>query len=554
MSMTVSIPATRRVSVLPITAVIVAAIAAMPILAIFWLALTGSTEGWQHLLANVLPRAGFRTFMLLGMTAATTALFGIACAWLVTTFEFPARRVLSAALVLPLAIPSYLAAYAFGEFLDFTGPVQSALRAAFGFHSIRDYWFPDIRSLGGAVIVLSSVLYPYVYLSARAAFSMQGRFAAEAARTLGAKPLSVFFSVQLPMARPAIAIGLSLVLMETLNDIGAVEYLGVQTLTFTIYETWLNRGNLANATQIAAVILIIVGVLIVIERNARERQRFAAPKATSMAQRHRLRSLSGWRRWCATLFCIVPVMSGFFIPVIVLGGYAAKRLDALFAPKLLKALGHSLEVSLSAAFVTLIAAFVFSYAIRTERSRTSKIAARLGSMGYGVPGTVLAIGVLIPLASLDNGVDGFIRSHFGFSSGLLLSGTAFAIIYAHSVRFMTMAEGTLDAGFQKLSPHIDMASRTLGRNRLQTLFKVLLPNMRPAALTAFLLVLIESMKELPATILLRPFGFNTLATLVYEDASRSRVQDAAVPAIIIILAGLIPVLLVSKSMDHPDRG
>ncbi|TZG38718.1 iron ABC transporter permease [Agrobacterium sp. B1(2019)] len=525
----------------------------MPILAIFWLALTGSTEGWQHLLVNVLPRAGFRTFLLLGMTAATTAFFGIVCAWLVTTFEFPLRRLLSAALVLPLAIPSYLAAYAFGEFLDFTGPVQSALRAAFGYHSIRDYWFPDIRSLGGAVLVLSSVLYPYVYLSARAAFSMQGRFAAEAARTLGAKPLNVFFSVQLPMARPAIAIGLSLVLMETLNDIGAVEYLGVQTLTFTIYETWLNRGNLANATQIAAVILVIVGALIVIERNAREKQRFGAPKATSMAQRHRLKALAGWRRWGASLLCFLPVASGFFIPVIVLGGYAAKRLDALFAPKLLKALGHSLEVSLSVAFVTLIAALVFSYAIRTERSRISKAAVRFGSMGYGVPGTVLAIGVLIPLASLDNGVDGFIRAHFGFSTGLLLSGTAFAIIYAHAVRFMTMAEGTLDAGFHKLSPHIDMASRTLGRNRTQTLFKVLLPNMRPAALTAFLLVLIESMKELPATILLRPFGFNTLATLVYEDASRARVQDAAVPAIIIIIAGLIPVLLVSKSMDHPEN-
>ncbi|MFN6985599.1 MAG: ABC transporter permease, partial [Rhizobium oryzihabitans] len=289
------------------------------------------------------------------------------------------------------------------------------------------------------------------------------------------------------------------------------------------------------------------------ERNAREKQRFGAPKATNMTQRHRLKSLTGWRRGAATVFCFLPVTSGFLIPVIVLGGYAAKRFDALLAPKLLKALGHSLEVSFAAALVTLVAAFVFSYAIRTGRSRTSKFAARFGSMGYGVPGTVLAIGVLIPLAALDNGVDGFFRTHFGFSTGLLLSGTAFAIIYAHAVRFMTMAEGTLDAGFQKLSPHIDMASRTLGRNRLQTLFKVLLPNMRPAALTAFLLVLIESMKELPATILLRPFGFNTLATLVYEDASRSRVQDAAVPAIIIILAGLIPVLLVSKSMDHPEN-
>lgn len=550
--MAVSLPAARRYTALPVTTVVVAAISAIPILAIFWLALTGSTEGWHHLLTNVLPRAGMRTFLLLLMTAATTAFFGIVCAWLVTTFEFPLRRILSFALVLPLAIPAYIAAYAFGEFLDFTGPVQSAIRALFGYHSIRDYWFPDVRSLGGAVVVLSSVLYPYVYLSARAAFSMQGRFAAEAARTLGAKPLSVFWWIQLPMARPAIAIGLSLVLMETLNDIGAVEYLGVQTLTFTIYETWLNRGNLANATQIAAVILLVVGGLIVVERNAREKQRFAAPKATSMAQRHTLKSLDGWRRWSATLFCVLPLLSGFFIPVSVLGSYAAKRLEMLLEPRMLKALAHSFEVSISAALLTLVAAFVFSYALRVNRSATSKIAARLGSMGYGVPGTVLAIGVLIPLTGLDNRVDGFFRSHFGFSSGLLLSGSAFAIIYAHAVRFMTMAEGTLDAGFHKLSPHIDMAARTLGRNRLQTLFSVLLPNIRPAALTASLLVLIESMKELPATILLRPFGFNTLATLVYENASRAKVQDASVPAIIIIVAGLLPVLLVSKSMDHPE--
>ncbi|MFK0384889.1 ABC transporter permease [Agrobacterium sp. NPDC090273] len=550
--MAVSLPAAKRFTVLPVTTVVVAAIASMPIVAIFWLALTGSTDGWHHLLVNVLPRAGLRTFLLLSMTALATAFFGIVCAWLVTTFEFPLRHVFSFALVLPLAIPAYLAAYAFGEFLDFTGPVQSAIRALFGYHSIRDYWFPDVRSLGGAVLVLSSVLYPYVYLSARAAFSMQGRFAAEAARTLGAKPFNVFLSVQLPMARPAIAIGLSLVLMETLNDIGAVEYLGVQTLTFTIYETWLNRGNLANATQIAAVILVVVGALIVIERNAREKQRFSSPKATNMAQRHALKSLEGWRRWAAPLFCVLPILSGFFIPVSVLGGYAVKRLDMFLAPRLLKALGHSFQISVSAALVTLVAAFVFSYALRVNRSPTSKVAARLGSMGYGVPGTVLAIGVLIPLAGFDNQVDGFLRSHFGFSSGLLLSGTAFAIIYAHAVRFMTIAEGTLDAGFHKLSPHIDMAARTLGRNRLQTLVSVLLPNMRPAALTASLLVLIESLKELPATILLRPFGFNTLATLVYEDASRAKVQDAAIPAIIIIIAGLVPVLLVSKSMDHPE--
>ncbi|XUY27224.1 ABC transporter permease [Agrobacterium sp. rho-8.1] len=529
--------------------VLLALIIAMPLIAVFCIAATGGTDGWRHLLVNVLPHAGGQTLMLLVLTGATTAFFGIISAWLVSTFQFPFRRLLSLALVLPLAIPSYLAAYAFGEFLDFTGPVQSVVRMLFGFQTIRDYWFPDIRSLGGAVLVLSSVLYPYVYLSVRAAFGLQGRFAAEAARTLGASPMRIFLSVQLPMARPAIIIGLALVLMETLNDIGAVEYLGIRTLTFAIYETWLNRGNLGGATQIASILIIIVATLIIVERKARSRQRFSSAKSTAMTQRSGLKTLAAGRGWAATGFCVLPILCGFAIPVLVLGGYAIKRLGALSDPKLLKALAHSVEVSASAALITLVCGFAFAYVQRVNTSPIARSASRLGSLGYGIPGTVLAIGVLLPLAALDNAMDGFLRSHLNYSTGLLLSGTAFAIIYAHSVRFMTLAEGNIDAGLQKLSPHVDMAARTLGRTRFQTLIHVLLPNIRPAAITATLLVFIESLKELPATIMLRPFNFNTLATLVYEDASRSRVQDAALPALIIIAAGLIPVLLVSRSLD-----
>ncbi|WP_446699277.1 ABC transporter permease [Agrobacterium cavarae] len=544
-----SMRAGSRVSPLTIAAMLLSALVAMPLIAIFVIALTGGTNGWQHLLVNVLPRSGAQTLLLLIMTGAFTAITGVTTAWLVTMFDFPFRRLLSFALVLPLAIPSYLAAYAFGEFLDFAGPVQSGLRALFGYQTIRDYWFPDIRSLGGAVLVLGSVLYPYIYLSTRAAFGLQGRFAADAARTLGVGPLRLFLSVQLPMARPAIIIGVALVMMETLNDIGAVEYLGVHTLTFTIYETWLNRGNLAGATQIAACLVLIVGALIVIERRARRRQRFAAGKATAMHQRSARVKLSPARGWLATLLCALPFLSGFAIPVLVLGSYALKRLNGLADPKLLKALLHSLEVSLPVAVITLFGGFLLAYAQRERPSWPTRFAVRVGSLGYGIPGTVLAIGVLLPLAGLDNAVDGIMRSHLGISTGLLLSGTAFAIIYAHSVRFMTLAEGTLDAGFQKLSPHLDMASRTLGRTRLQTLVGVLLPNIRPAAITASLLVFIESLKELPATIMLRPFNFNTLSTMVYESASRSRVQDAALPALVIIAAGLVPVILVSHSLD-----
>ena len=538
-----------RISPLTIAAIVLSVLVAMPLIAIMVIALTGGTNGWQHLLVNVLPRSGAQTLLLLIMTGAFTTITGVTTAWLVTMFDFPFRRLLSFALVLPLAIPSYLAAYAFGEFMDFAGPVQSGLRALFGYQTIRDYWFPDIRSLGGAVLVLSSVLYPYIYLSTRAAFGLQGRFAADAARTLGVGPLRLFLSVQLPMARPAIIIGLALVMMETLNDIGAVEYLGVHTLTFTIYETWLNRGNLAGATQIAACLVLIVAALIVIERRARRRQRFAAGKATAMHQRSARVKLSPTRGWLATLVCALPFLSGFAIPVLVLGSYAIKRLNGITDPKLFKALLHSLEVSLPVALITLLGGFLLAYAQRERPSWPTRFAVRVGSLGYGIPGTVLAIGVLLPLAGLDNAVDGVMRSHLGVSTGLLLSGTAFAIIYAHGVRFMTLAEGTVDAGFQKLSPHLDMASRTLGRTRFQTLVGVLLPNIRPAAVTASLLVFIESLKELPATIMLRPFNFNTLSTMVYESASRSRVQDAALPALVIIAAGLLPVILVSHSLD-----
>lgn len=542
-------PVRTRIGTATRAAMVVALVVLMPIIAIFVIGLSSDPDNWQHMMTNVIPRAGLRTFWLLLFTGLVTAAFGIGTAWLVAACDFPFRRFLSPALVLPLAIPSYLAAYAFGEFFDFTGPVQTLYRAVFGYTSSREYGFFEIRSLGGAVLVMSSVLYPYIYLACRSMFLMQGRAAADVARTLGAGPLRVFARIQVPMAKPAIMIGLTLVMMETLNDIGAVEYLGVQTLTFSIYDTWLNRGSLAGAAQIACVMLALVALLLFVERRARKRQRFATHKTTAVvADAVRLR-LQGMKGALAALFCLLPILFGFVVPVSVLGGFALRRMGDFLEPRLLDALWHSTLVSASAALITVLLAFVLAYAARTERSRLARGASRFAALGYGIPGTVLGIGVLIPLAAFDNAFDGFLRQVFGVSSGLLLSGTGFAIVYAYTVRFLTMAEGTIDAGFQKLSPHLDMAARTLGRSGPQTLRQVLLPNLRPAVLTAGLLVFIETLKELSATILLRPFNFNTLATLVYEDASRGMAQDAAVAAIIIILAGLVPVLLVSRSLD-----
>jgi iron(III) transport system permease protein len=531
-------------------ALLAAAIVAMPILAVVWIAFSGGDDSWRHVMTNVVPRATGRTIELLLLTGLVTAIVGILTAWLVTTFDFPLRRLLSILLVLPLAIPSYLAAYAFGEFFDFTGPLQSGYRALFGFQTSRDYWFPDIRSMGGAVLVLSAVLYPYVYLACRSMFLMQGRAAADVARTLGAGPFKVFWRIQVPMARPAIMIGLTLVMMETMNDIGAVEFLGVNTLTFSVYSTWLNRGSLAGAAQIATVMFLVIALLVFLERAARSSQRFSSNKTTSVVNDMVRPRLKGMRAAAALALCALPVIPGFVVPVFVLGGFSLRRLENFFDPRLLDAFFNSVLVSAAAALAAVVLGFILAYAARGNRSSGPALAGRVASLGYGIPGTVLAIGVLIPLAGLDNAVDGFLRNHLGVSTGLLLSGSGFAIVYACTVRFMTMAEGTLEAGFQKLSPHLDMAARTLGRNQAQTLRTVLLPNMRPAILIAALLVFIETMKELSATILLRPFNFNTLATLVYEDASRAKIEDSSVAAMIIIAAGLIPVLLVSRSIDR----
>lgn len=523
---------------------------AAPIIAIVWLAVTGGTGDLAHVAGTVLPRALMRTATLLVLISLATAVTGILAAWLTIAFEFPFRRVLTVALVLPLAMPTYLAAYAAGEFFDFTGPLQTAVRALFGFTRPSEYWFPDIRSVGGATLVMGSVLYPYVYLACRSMFLLQGRSAADVARTLGASPLRVFFRVQIPMARPAIVAGLTLVMMETLNDIGAVEYLGVNTLTFSIYDTWLNRGSLSGAAQIACVMLVIVVLLLVAERWARRSQRFSGAKTTHAVHDAARVRLHGPLKWLATLFCLAPVAAGFFIPAFVLGGYAVKRLDMLFTARVAEALGNTVLVGVITAVIAVALAFVIAYSARVGRSRATGFAARSAVLGYAVPGTVLAIGVLIPLASFDNALTSFAKSWFGWNPGLILSGTMFAIVYALTARFLTMAEGTVDAGFHKLPLSLDHAARTLGRTGPQTVRSILIPVMRPAVLTAALLVFIETIKELSATILLRPFNFNTLATLVYEDASRSQVPDAAVPALIIVLAGLIPVVIVSRSLDR----
>ncbi|UIJ71307.1 iron ABC transporter permease [Aurantimonas sp. HBX-1] len=518
----------------------------LPIAALAVIALSGRSTNWAHLAQTILPEASQVTLLLMLGIAVVAGTTGVVTAWLVATFQFPFRRTFAWALVLPLAVPTYIAAYCFVEFLHFTGPVQGAIRALFGFETRRDYWFPDVRSLGGAVFVLSSVLYPYVFLTARMVFVMQGRKAGDVARTLGASRAAVFFKILLPMARPAIAVGIALALMEAINDIGAVEFLGVRTLTFAVYSTWLNRGDLQGATQIALMMLGVIVLLVLVERLARRQQRFNIHRGDRPQVGRE--SLAGWKAIAAALVCLLPIVAGFGIPLYILGDYALSRLYQLGDPQLWRALRNTVMIAGSAGLMTVVAGFFMAYGIRLTRSHRLASLVRVGALGYAVPGTVLAIGILIPLAAFDNFVDARLREWFGISTGLLLSGSGFAIVYACFVRFMAMGHGAIESGFSKLSPHLDMAARTLGRSPGATLRQVLLPLMRPALLTAFLLVFVDTAKELSATILLRPFNFDTLATFVYAQTSRAAFEDGAVAALMIVLVGILPVMLLTRSI------
>lgn len=529
-----------------------AALVLLPVASLLVLAVTGGWAEWPHLVRNVLPGAALTTLALLGLVAAGTALVGVASAWLVAEHDFPLRRTLAWALVLPLAVPAYLAAYAFGEFFDFTGPVQTGFRAVTGFQSARDYWFPEVRSLPGLALVLVSVLYPYVYLTTRMAFLMQGRHVADVARTLGAKPRAVFWRVALPVARPAVVAGMALALMETLNDLGAAEYFGVRTLTAAVYSTWLGRGSLAGAAQLALVMLVLVVALVALERWARRRQRFGNARATQMLRPVARRALPGWRGVAAAAALSLPVLLGFGVPLSVFGGAAWRRLGSLASPELFEALATTVATAGAAAILTVLVALFLVQAARTVRSRRVQALAGAAMLGYALPGTVLGLGLLFALTAFDNALDALARGWLGVPTGLLVTGSAAAIVLACSIRFLALGEGALRSGFEKLPGHLDEAARCLGRSQAASLRAVVLPLLKPAILTALVLVFVDTAKELSATILLRPFGFDTLATLAYENASRGAPEDGALAALLIVLVALGPVVLLSGALAR-DR-
>lgn len=533
---------------LKLFALAVSLVVLLPIFSLAYVALSGTGADWPHLVRNVLPGASVTTLWLMTMVAVATAFAGVASAWMVVAYEFPLRRALSWALVLPLAVPSYLAAYAFGEFFEYSGHLQSTVRAVFGFQTARDYWFPDIRSTPGCALVLSSVLYPYVYLTTRIVFLMQGRNIADVARTLGARPTKVFWRVLLPVARPAIVAGTALVLMETINDIGAAEYLGVRTLTVAVYATWLARGSLEGGAQIALIMLALVFAILGAEQWARQRRRFHTARSTHMKAHPPRVALKGWRAPLATLLTALPVLLGFGIPVLVFGEYALRRLDQFASPALANAFLNSLMTAGCTAVLTVALALFLLNAVRLARSHEVTATVRLASIGYALPGGILGLGLLFVLARFDNTLDAFFRATFDHSTGLLLTGSAAGVILACTIRFVALAEGAIRSGLEKLPGHLDEAARSLGRTPAQSAATVLLPLLKPAILTAAVLVFVDTTKELSATILLRPFGFSTLATHVYENASRGAPQEGAAAAIVIILTALVPVLLLSGAL------
>lgn len=531
--------------------VVIAVSVTLPIVALFFLSLRPSGEVWQHLMSTVLPRASLTTALLLGGVGILTTVIGVGTAWLVTMCRFPGRSFFAWALLVPLAVPTYIIAYAYVDILDYTGPIQTALRDLFGFTSSRDYWFPEVRSLGGAIFVMSMVLYPYVYLTSRANFLMQSACTLDVSRTLGAGPWSLFLKVALPLARPSVAIGVSLALMECLNDIGAVEFFGVKTLTFSIYDTWLNRGSLAGAAQLSCAMLLVVFALLWVERHARRRQRF-----NLTTTRHRALpsyTLPPGSAALATLACALPVILGFLLPALLLFDFASRRLETILDPAFIAAARNSLVLAGIAAMVTICFGLVLAYAQRLWHSPLLRGLTRVAAVGYAVPGTVLAVGILYPLATFDNFVDGIARNYFGISTGLLLTGSGIALIYAYTSRFMAVALGQIEAGLGKVAPSLDMAARTLGRSQWATLSQIHIPIIRPVLLSAALLVFVDCMKELPATILLRPFNFETLATTVYAVASRESFEDGALPALAIVLVGLIPVILLARTSSKTYR-
>lgn len=530
----------------------VAALIAIPLLTVVYMAFSPSDDIWEHLIDTVLIKYVKTTLLLMLGVGFGTAIIGTTCAWLVTMCRFPGRNFFNWAMLLPLAVPAYVLAFVVTDQLEYAGTIQVAMRDLFGWQSRQDYWFPEIRSLPGAILVMTLVLYPYVYLLARAAFLEQSVCVLDVSRTLGNGPWKTFFKVALPLARPAIVIGLTLALMEALNDLGTVEFFAVNTFTSGIYDVWLNMNSRSGAAQLASVLMVFVLTLIVLERSARQGQRYHhTSNKYSALPSYRLR---GGKALAAFLACALPLGFGFLLPASVLVSYSTRFYQETLAANYFQYVTNSLTLSAIAAIGSVMIGLFMAYGVRINGSIVVRMATRFASIGYAVPGTILAIGIIIPLGAFDNTVDGIMKSTFGVSSGLLISGTIVAIIYGYTARFLALSYGTMEASLGKITHNMDGASRTLGLSPGATLRRVHLPLVRGSLVTAGLLVFVDCMKELPLTIILRPFNYDTLATFVFQYASDELLEESALGALTIVGVGIVPVILLSWTIIQSRPG
>lgn len=495
---------------------------------------------WQ----SVLPRYIGNSAMLALSVGLGVAIIGTGSAWLVTACQFPGRRAFEWLLILPLAVPAYVMAYAYTDFLAHPGPVQTLLRDLTGWGP-RDYWFPRIRTLEGAAVMFTFVLYPYVYLLARTAFLTQSVTAFEAARVLGRSPWEAFVRVALPMARPAIVIGVALALMETLADYGTVAHFAVPTFTTGIYRSWFSMGDRVAAAQLAGALLTFVFVLIWIERIQRGKARYQTARSSLPIQRFHLK---GWPSFGAVLFCSVPLVIGFVLPISLLIELALQGGHSLFGPRYAGFIRNSFLLASLAALITVVIAIALPTVQRLAKAPILGFAVRFAAMGYAIPGSIIAVGVLIPMAGFDNWLDALMRERFGISTGLLLTGTVLGLLFAYTVRFLAVALAPVESAFERITPHMDDAARVLGARKTRVFTSVHAPLLTGGILTGALIVFVDVMKELPATLILRPFNFETLATQAFRLASDERLAEAATPSLVIVAVGLIPVYLISRQI------
>ena len=532
-------------------AILLALILSVPVIGILFSLFQEGQGNWPHLVDTVLPRYIYNSLILVVGVGIGVTLLGVGTAWLVVMCDFPGKRVFEWALILPLAVPAYVVAYAYTDVLQSSGPIQQMIRDTTGLR-FGEYWFPNIRSMGGAITIFISVLYPYVYLLTRTAFLEQSVCVLEVSRTLGRTAWGSFWSVALPLARPAIIVGVSLALMETLADFGTVFHFGIQTFTTGIYRTWASMGDRVAAAQLSSILLTFVFVLLVIERYSRQRSRYH--QTTGKYQAIKSYRLRGWRALIATAFCALPMLLGFVAPLIMLLYMHITAGHDLTSTRYLNMIQNSVTMAGITAVLAVILSLYLAYAARIERSAVAVAVNKIAGMGYAIPGTMIAVGILYPVAYVDNFLSAQFEKLFGISLGLMLTGSLGALVLAYLVRFMAVSLNTVDSSLAKVTPSMEDASRTLGKSKLATVMKVHAPIMSGGLLTAGLIVFVDVMKELPATLIMRPFNFDTLAIQAYNLAKDERLTQAATPSLVIVAVGILPLILLSRQIMKSRTG